>query len=59
MLVLKEMDGECDVVKRNYFLVMQSDILMAPEYPKGYLNPGWLHPPRKESNKRFEKEVDY
>jgi hypothetical protein len=38
---------------------MQNDILMAPEYPKGYLNPGWFNPPRKESNKRFEKEVDY
>ena len=54
-----DMDGECDVVKRNYFLVMQNDILMAPEYPKGYLNPRWSHPPRRESNKRFEKEVDY
>ncbi len=54
-----DMDGEFDTVKRNYYLLVQNNVVITPEYPRGYVNPSWFHPSRHESGRRFEEEVNY
>lgn len=54
-----DMDGESDLVIRTYYLVMQGNVIMMPEYPQGFVNKDWYDVPTTEAGKRFDREVNY
>lgn len=54
-----DMDGKFDTVKRDYYLLIQNNIVITPEYPRGFVNASWFYPSKRKSNKRFEEEVNY
>lgn len=54
-----DMDGEFDLVRRTYHLVMQNSVIMMPEYPQGFVSKNWYDVPTKEACNRFDREVDY
>lgn len=54
-----DMDGEVDSVERRFILVMQDRVLMMPEYPPDYINSEWYSVAREESQKRFEREINF
>jgi len=60
-------DGKVDFVYREYMIVICDDDeedcannhIIMPYYPKGFINKNWYSPSKEESQKRYDKEVDY
>uniref|UniRef100_A0A6M3K401 Uncharacterized protein n=1 Tax=viral metagenome TaxID=1070528 RepID=A0A6M3K401_9ZZZZ len=52
-------DGVVDKYNREYRIVGPDDIHILPNYPEGFVNNDFCSPTQKESQKRFDKEIEY
>ena len=65
MLVDTNLDGKINVVRRKYVIVACEDhdcvdnYIIQPYYPKGLINKDWFNPSKEESNKIYDKEINY
>ncbi len=58
-IVDKNMDGVVDEYRRDYYVVMQGNTIMMPDYPKGYVNPDWNTLTEAEQNRFLQRELNF
>lgn len=52
-------DGKVDYSERKFVLVMQDNVVMMPDYPKGFRNLDWLTISQEEADQILQKEMRY
>jgi len=52
-------NGVVDSYSRDYFIVGPDNIHILPQYPDGFINSDFHKPSLEESQKRFDREIEY
>jgi len=65
VLIDGDLDGKIDLAVRDYFILSCEDDdcidnhFIMPYYPEGFINKDWYNLSEKESNKKYDKEINY
>lgn len=58
-IIDKNMDGKVDSYSRNYYIVINGDSIIMPDYPKGFIDEDFFTPTEAELDRFLQRELDY
>ena len=58
-IIDKDMDGKVDSYNRNYWIVINGNSIIMPDYPKGFIDPNYSTPTEAELDRFLQRELDY
>ena len=54
-----DLDGVADYWDRRYYLIMQDDVVMMPDFPEGFVDKNWYVITQQEANEFLKREMKF